>query len=228
MIAPESPNWSAELAANRTCRLLPLIVWRPSSTAGRRFQSRKCLLPSQRSSPNARRLDARSGAEPDPVENQAKTRLVIVTGGLSGIGAAAARALSERGQGVVVIDLAAATTAQPETPSNIVAHDEPVDVSDETMVARSCETIERRHGPVSGLVITRPETGPCRRSIVSQERATIVSSETSTGSSWATILDGVSGCAVVAAARSMTTTPWPRSLNARAAAAPIPLSPPVT
>src|SRR6266568_4708266 len=152
MIAPESPNWSAELAANRTCCLLPLIVWRPSSTAGRRFQSTKCLLPSQRSSPNARRLDARSGAEPDPVENQAKTGLVIVTGGLSGIGAAAARALSERGQGVVVIDLAAATTAQPETPSNIVAHDEPVDVSDETMVARSCETIERRHGPVSGLV----------------------------------------------------------------------------
>jgi NAD(P)-dependent dehydrogenase (short-subunit alcohol dehydrogenase family) len=84
------------------------------------------------------------------MRNQARSGAVIVTGGLSGIGAATARALCERGERVVVFDVTPAVP--PGTPSGVVVHDEPVDVSDETVVARSCEAVERRHGSISGLV----------------------------------------------------------------------------
>jgi len=76
--------------------------------------------------------------------------LVVVTGGLSGIGAASARMIAAAGARVLVLDRAADRNA-PRS-SRIFVHPEPVDVSDESAVARACGEIEDRHGPVSGLV----------------------------------------------------------------------------
>ena len=76
--------------------------------------------------------------------------LVLVTGGLSGIGAATAQLLATRGIRVVVLDRAAAA-AHPARPG-IGIHPEPVDVSDEAAVAKACAAIEEESGPITGLV----------------------------------------------------------------------------
>jgi NAD(P)-dependent dehydrogenase (short-subunit alcohol dehydrogenase family) len=76
--------------------------------------------------------------------------LVVVTGGLSGIGAASARAIVGAGMRALVLDRAASRI---ETASEtVLLHPEPVDVSDETAVARACTQIEESHGPIGGLV----------------------------------------------------------------------------
>jgi NAD(P)-dependent dehydrogenase (short-subunit alcohol dehydrogenase family) len=75
--------------------------------------------------------------------------LVVVTGGRSGIGAAAAVALVEAGFAAIVVDLdppAASADAK------VLFWETPVDVSDATAAAASVAGIEARHGPIHGLV----------------------------------------------------------------------------
>jgi NAD(P)-dependent dehydrogenase (short-subunit alcohol dehydrogenase family) len=76
--------------------------------------------------------------------------LVVVTGGLSGIGAASAQMIAAAGTRVLVLDRAADRNT-PHTP-RILVHPETVDVSDESAVTRACSAIEDRYGPVTGLV----------------------------------------------------------------------------
>ena len=75
------------------------------------------------------------------------SEVVVVTGGMSGIGAAAAQYLAEKGWTVVVLDRAAG-----EVPRGITAYDKPVDVTDEEGLRQAFEVIEARYGPVTGLV----------------------------------------------------------------------------
>ena len=76
--------------------------------------------------------------------------IVVVTGGLSGIGAATAVAATAKGWRVVVLDRAARidTVSAP----GVAVFPETVDVSDEAAVAGACEKIERLHGRIIGLV----------------------------------------------------------------------------
>ena len=76
--------------------------------------------------------------------------IIIVTGGISGIGAATAAAAAAKGRRVVVLDRA----AQPETVSSagVTVFPESVDISNEVAVAAACEKIERQHGQITGLV----------------------------------------------------------------------------
>jgi NAD(P)-dependent dehydrogenase (short-subunit alcohol dehydrogenase family) len=76
--------------------------------------------------------------------------IIIVTGGISGIGAATAAAAAAKGRRVVVLDRA----AQPETVSSagVTVFPESVDISNEVAVAAACEKIERQHGRITGLV----------------------------------------------------------------------------
>lgn len=76
--------------------------------------------------------------------------IVVVTGGLSGIGAATAVAAAVKGWRVVVLDRAARidTVSSP----GVAVFPESVDISDEAAVAAACEEIEGRHGPIIGLV----------------------------------------------------------------------------
>lgn len=75
---------------------------------------------------------------------------VVVTGGLSGIGAASAQTIAAAGMRVLVLDRAAGRAAVGSR--RILVHHEPVDVSDESAVTRACTAIENRHGPIIGLV----------------------------------------------------------------------------
>ena len=73
--------------------------------------------------------------------------LVLVTGGRSGIGAAAAQVLAERGSRPLVIDIAPGGSA-----SGVIDWPKPVDVADEGAVEDAVAAIEETHGPISGLV----------------------------------------------------------------------------
>lgn len=75
-------------------------------------------------------------------------RLVLVTGGASGIGAAAIEAVAEIGLTPVLLDLVAPSSPPPGT----VVWETPVDVSDAAMVASEVAAIEGRLGPIEGLV----------------------------------------------------------------------------
>ncbi|WP_226579128.1 SDR family NAD(P)-dependent oxidoreductase [Acuticoccus sediminis] len=74
--------------------------------------------------------------------------LVIVTGGLSGIGAATAAVLAGRGFRPVVFDIAGGATDG----TAWTVWPDPVDVSDEDAVEAAVAAVEERHGPVAGLV----------------------------------------------------------------------------
>jgi NAD(P)-dependent dehydrogenase (short-subunit alcohol dehydrogenase family) len=74
--------------------------------------------------------------------------LIIVTGGLSGIGAATAQMLAARSGQVIVLDRATTAAAA----NDVILYPEPVDVSDEIAVANACSAIEDRRGPITGLV----------------------------------------------------------------------------
>jgi NAD(P)-dependent dehydrogenase (short-subunit alcohol dehydrogenase family) len=76
--------------------------------------------------------------------------LVLVTGGLSGIGAAAASVLAEEGFRVLVADIA--TTAASRAPDGTTLWPSRFDVSDETAVEEGIGEIEAAHGPLVGLV----------------------------------------------------------------------------
>lgn len=75
---------------------------------------------------------------------------LVVTGGLSGIGAAVAAAATVEGWRVVVLDRAA--PGDLHSPAGHTIFPEPVDVTDAETVARTCDAIEKQHGPISGLV----------------------------------------------------------------------------
>ncbi len=76
--------------------------------------------------------------------------LVLVTGGLSGIGAATASVLAEEGFVALVADVA--TTADAQAPTDAMLWPQRFDVSDEAAVEAGVAEIEAAHGPLVGLV----------------------------------------------------------------------------
>lgn len=76
--------------------------------------------------------------------------VLVVTGGLSGIGAAVAAAAAATGRRVVVFDRA--TRGDTVSPGGVTVFPEPVDVTDDGVVARACDAIEAEQGPIVGLV----------------------------------------------------------------------------
>ena len=79
----------------------------------------------------------------------ATAELVVVTGGASGIGAAAVAALLEAGFGPVVVDLKPPAGG---AEASLRIWETPVDVSDARAVAACIAGVEERDGPVYGLV----------------------------------------------------------------------------
>jgi len=78
------------------------------------------------------------------------SRSVLVTGGLSGIGAAAAAVLAGDGFQPIVADIA--TKPETMTPAGVLLWPSPLDVSDEAAVDSAIAGIEARHGALAGLV----------------------------------------------------------------------------
>lgn len=77
-------------------------------------------------------------------------KLVLVTGGLSGIGAAAASALAADGFTPVIADIA--TRADSRAADSCRLWPSPLDVSDEAAVEAAVAAIEAQMGPLAGLV----------------------------------------------------------------------------
>lgn len=75
--------------------------------------------------------------------------LVVVTGGYSGIGAAAVETLSEAGFQPLILDIAAPGAGE-RSPAIHWPH--PIDVADEAAVTEAVSAIEQTHGPIIGLV----------------------------------------------------------------------------
>lgn len=75
---------------------------------------------------------------------------VLVTGGGSGIGAAAAEALASAGCKAIVVDIEPPRGRSPM--SDVLVWQSPVDVSDAGAVAEAVAAIEAEHGPLDGLV----------------------------------------------------------------------------
>jgi NAD(P)-dependent dehydrogenase (short-subunit alcohol dehydrogenase family) len=76
--------------------------------------------------------------------------VLLVTGGLSGIGAAVVAALAAGGGRVVVLDRAARSDSTSSHGATVFPGS--VDVADEKAVALACDALEARHGPITGLV----------------------------------------------------------------------------
>ena len=74
--------------------------------------------------------------------------LVVVTGGMSGIGAATVGVLAGAGWRPLVVDIAPAG----EVPDRAQLWPEPVDVAEEAAVEGAVAAIEAAHGPIAGLV----------------------------------------------------------------------------
>jgi NAD(P)-dependent dehydrogenase (short-subunit alcohol dehydrogenase family) len=74
--------------------------------------------------------------------------LVLVTGGSRGIGAAAATMLADRGQRVLIVDIA----PEPLQGTNAILWPAPFDVASEGGVTAGIADIEAAHGPITGLV----------------------------------------------------------------------------
>ena len=74
--------------------------------------------------------------------------LVVVTGGASGIGAAAIEAVAEAGLTPILVDIA----PPQDRPHHGLLWETPVDVSDPESTAAEVAAIEDRLGPIGGLV----------------------------------------------------------------------------
>ncbi|HUF87293.1 MAG TPA: SDR family oxidoreductase [Thermohalobaculum sp.] len=83
------------------------------------------------------------------VDNAKTPPLVVVTGGRSGIGAAAVEALGEAGFRPLILDIA---TDGSGVASPAILWPTPVDVSDEAAVAEGVAAVEMAHGSIVGLV----------------------------------------------------------------------------
>ncbi len=79
-----------------------------------------------------------------------QSQTVIVTGGMSGIGAGTVAALVEIGFTPVIVDIK--PRSEVELPGSALLWDQPLDVSDEAQVSAGVAAIEARHGPTAGLV----------------------------------------------------------------------------
>jgi NAD(P)-dependent dehydrogenase (short-subunit alcohol dehydrogenase family) len=77
-------------------------------------------------------------------------RLVLVTGGSSGIGAAAAVALAAAGHRPLIADIKVLTHDLRD--DSAIYWEKPFDVAQEASVAEGVAAIEVRHGPINGLV----------------------------------------------------------------------------
>ena len=75
---------------------------------------------------------------------------VVVTGGMSGIGAAAVEALAQAGFVPIAVDIKPRSDVA--LPQAALRWDKPVDISDEAQVSVGVAEIERCHGPITGLV----------------------------------------------------------------------------
>ncbi len=97
-----------------------------------------------------------------PTEGQG--RIAVVLGGANGIGAVTCQILAAHGWQVVVADQDS-DAAQEQAARGLAGH-QTVDVADEASVAQAAEAIERRHGPVHGMVncaaVFAPQTPPER------------------------------------------------------------------
>jgi NAD(P)-dependent dehydrogenase (short-subunit alcohol dehydrogenase family) len=80
---------------------------------------------------------------------QEQSPFVVVTGGLSGIGAAILDALVASGIKAIGLDIAASTT---RNNNGSLIWPSSVDVADEDTVAAAVSGIENQHGPITGLV----------------------------------------------------------------------------
>lgn len=78
------------------------------------------------------------------------SRITVVTGGSSGIGAACVEHLARCGDLVVLLDLPGTWSEQ--TMRELGAHAYPCDVTDEKTLRETATAIEARHGAVTGLV----------------------------------------------------------------------------
>jgi NAD(P)-dependent dehydrogenase (short-subunit alcohol dehydrogenase family) len=89
------------------------------------------------------------------LKGQVRNKVVVITGGSSGIGLAAAHKMAEAGAVTVIVardpeKLAEAKRAIAER--GFLAHTYSADVSDEAQCAKFVETVAREHGPVDILV----------------------------------------------------------------------------
>ena len=76
--------------------------------------------------------------------------ITVVTGGLSGIGAATVATAVARGRQVVVLDRAVRADSVSSAGATVLL--ESVDISNEAAVAAACEKIESQHGQITALV----------------------------------------------------------------------------
>jgi NAD(P)-dependent dehydrogenase (short-subunit alcohol dehydrogenase family) len=79
-------------------------------------------------------------------------KVAVVTGGMSGIGAAVAARFAAEGAAVVAADISATATALPEGPAAWAIAPLRVDVSDPASVAAMARAVLERHGRVDVLV----------------------------------------------------------------------------
>jgi len=84
------------------------------------------------------------------VSSKSDGKIVVITGGASGIGEACGHALVRDGWHVVVVDLQ--TDAAKKVAQELNGHAYTADVADAAQVAAVANTIEREVGPVYGLV----------------------------------------------------------------------------
>ena len=94
--------------------------------------------------------------------SEGRSRLAVITGGASGIGAATCNVLRAHGWQVVVADID--SSAAERTAAQYGGHAMAIDVTDEASISRAASEIESRHGAVYGLVncaaLFAPQTPP--------------------------------------------------------------------